>query len=131
MPQNLSINLNNSGLSKPQISAHAQNFSTSQLRQKKEIFGAKTSMDKVIKKSSNNSPLSSISRTGQGNSSISTSASHTGMRSSENEDDARRDEIRDRLRFKHIRQMRNTNLNTPPKAGQSRSDNKHKSDHQS
>lgn len=102
MPQNLPINLNNSSFSKPQVSAHAQNFATTQLQQKKDIVAAKTSMDRVIKSNTNQGPLSSISRLGQNNKS--TSVSH-GSRNVEDNDDSMRDEIRDRLRFQHIRQM--------------------------
>ncbi|MFA7245274.1 MAG: hypothetical protein WC070_03805 [Candidatus Magasanikbacteria bacterium] len=110
MPQNLPINLNNSSFSKPQVSAHAQNFATTQLQQKKDIVGAKISMDRVIKSSSSKGPLSSISRIGQNNKS--TSVSH-GSGNAEESDENVRDEIRDRLRFQHIRQMMKDKKNNP------------------
>lgn len=108
MSSNLSINLNKGGggsLSKPQTSAHAQDFSTSKLQQRKDRESAHTSMDKAAKGSSY-SPVSSFSRIGQNKNSIaSTSVSHAGRGVMQDDDDATREEIRDRLRQKHIRQM--------------------------
>ncbi|MFA7315020.1 MAG: hypothetical protein WC025_03810 [Candidatus Magasanikbacteria bacterium] len=106
MSQNLPINLSGSSLSKSQISAHAQDFSTSQLRQKKDTLGVKTSMEKVLKGTREFGPTSSISRIGQVNNSASTSVSHRDANDVLLEDDDKiHDEIRDRLRYKHIRQM--------------------------
>jgi len=112
MLQNLPINLNNSSLSKPQTSSHAQNFSTAKLQQRKNIENAKTSMDKVVKGTSNG-PVSSVTRIGQNSNSVSTSVSHTGINSIENDDEALRDEIRERLRSQHIRQMMKDKKNNP------------------
>ena len=114
MSSNLPINLNKGNMSKPQTSAHAQNFSTSKLQQKKDVEDAKTSMDKVVK-GSVYKPVSSISRIGQSNNSASTSYSHAGANAIEDDDDAMRDEIRDRLRYKHIRQMMKDKKNNPDK----------------
>ena len=105
MPQNLPLNLNNSGLSKPQSSVHAQNFSTLQLQQKKDILNAKTSVGKAMKKNNDFGPTSSISRIGQTASSASTSVGHGSINSSGGDDEKQRDEIRDRLRYNQIRQM--------------------------
>ncbi|OIO19275.1 MAG: hypothetical protein AUJ23_02305 [Candidatus Magasanikbacteria bacterium CG1_02_32_51] len=115
MSQNLSINLSSSSLLKPKISTHAQDFSTSILKQKKDIFGAKTSMEKAMKGTNDFGPTSSISRIGQSYNSASTSVSENNSRVSADEDDTVRDEIRDRLRSKHIRQMMKDKKNNPNK----------------
>ena len=115
MSQNLPLNLNNSSVSKPQISAHAQNLATSQLRQKKDILNAKTSVGKALRGSDDLGPTSSISMIGNSSSSVSTSVSHAGIKAIENDNEVMRDEIRDRLRFKHIRQMMKDKKNNPDK----------------
>lgn len=112
MSQNLSLNLNNSGLSKPQTSAHAQNFSTAKLQRRKEIESAKTSVGKAFSANKNNGPLSSISRIVQNNKS--TSVNQNGV-NIEDDDQNIRDEIRDRLRSQHIKQLMKDKKDNPDK----------------
>ncbi|PIZ95351.1 MAG: hypothetical protein COX80_04670 [Candidatus Magasanikbacteria bacterium CG_4_10_14_0_2_um_filter_33_14] len=113
MSTNLPINLNN-GLSKPQTSAHAQNFSTAKLQQRKNIETAKTSMDKAMK-GEGFRPVSSVSRIGQSNNSASTSVTHDGSNATQDDDEARRTEVLDKLRYQHIRQMMKDKKNNPDK----------------
>ena len=49
--------------------------------------------------------FSSVSRIEQSNNSASTSVSHEGSNVAQEDDEARRIEVLDRLRFKHIRQI--------------------------
>lgn len=105
MSANLPINLSKSGLSKPQISAHAQNFSTSMLGQKRDILSAKTSVEKTKGGSENLMPTSSISRLGERSGSAGASTRHQDIDSILEENEKVRDEVRERLRYNHIRQL--------------------------
>ena len=115
MSQNLPINLSSSGLLKPKVSTHAQDFSTSILKQKRDILGAKTSMEKVMKGTNDFGPTSSISRIGQSYNSAIISAGDNKKNEDIDGDDVVRDEIRDRLRSKHIRQMMKEKKNNQEK----------------
>jgi hypothetical protein len=84
-------------------STHAQDFSISKLQQKIDREGATTSMNRIINASANNKPTTSITHIGQDQQAPSTSISHPG--SVVVGGDENLDEIRDRIRYQHIRQM--------------------------
>ena len=82
----------------------AQNFSTTTLQQKKDRAMASTSIGRVIRKESGSSATTSIGRVG-GENKKSTSVFHDGSEARSVYDDDQVDEVRDRLRYQHIRQV--------------------------
>jgi len=103
MPSNLPPMIGHGAMSpgNPQISAHAQNLSTTKLNQHKEREAATVSMDRVIKKKESRSgqgPTTSIDHVLHGNLPSNT-GSYPGYSDQEQE------EIRTRLRYQHIRKM--------------------------
>ncbi|MBT3538837.1 hypothetical protein HOF40_04970 [Candidatus Parcubacteria bacterium] len=82
----------------------AQNFSTTTLQQKKDRAMASTSIGRVIRKESGSSATTSIGRVG-GENKKSTSVFHDGSEARSVYDDDQADEVRDRLRYQHIRQV--------------------------
>jgi len=89
----------------PGISKHAQNFSVSKLQQKRDRENAKVSMDRAIRGDSNFFPTTSVSHI-QGNSTpASSSVFHAGTSRRSIYDEEEYDEVRDRLRYAHIRGM--------------------------
>ncbi|PLX28905.1 hypothetical protein C0581_00570 [Candidatus Parcubacteria bacterium] len=81
----------------------AQNFTTSVLQQKKDRAMASTSIGRVIRKESGSAATTSIGRVGNKDKK-STSVFHNEPEQRSVYDDDRVDEVRDRLRYQHIRQ---------------------------
>jgi hypothetical protein len=93
------------GTSTPKISNHAQNLSVSKLQQHKDRADAKVSMGQILRGDRNeNGPITSVNRVGGDDDTPSTSVAHAGQARRSIHDDAAIDEVRDRLRYQHIRQ---------------------------
>lgn len=87
------------------VSAHAQNFSVTQLQQKKDLENAKTSITHVGDHELRNRATTSISRAGQDNTTVSTSISHQGRPQHQTFEDSSGDAVRDRLRYQYVRRL--------------------------
>lgn len=98
LPPTLGSSSAQSGSLRPQARAHAQDFSTSQLHQRKERSAAITSMARALSRDSHQGPSSSIARALRGE------TAHADDEYSMYSDKDR-EEIRSRLRYQHIRKM--------------------------
>jgi len=87
------------------VSKHAQDLSASKLQQRIDRENAKVSMDRVIRGGSGFSPTTSISHLQGDNASASSSVFHAGVSKRSIYDEEEYDEVRDRIRYAHIRGM--------------------------